>query len=305
MSENTKLSYLFDIYASDLHAHAPSFKDTFVCPLCLREVPRVADLREVVSEEHIVPGSIGGRLTTLTCRKCNVTGGSQLDADLVQRVRVGSGDYPISSRVSIGEGEFGAGIFFSTDEDSPNRIVGIPKQSDPRLVEVAHNALESGVDEISLKLRFGYNPRSSLVGLIRIAYLMLFRCFGYRYILQDFVEQVRRQIESPFEETPVLKGVRWDIGSMPVKNVITIIKCPRDLRSFFIILELLADAGRCSGVILPGLGQKSGTVYERLEGQTGRVNLEVVPVTKVPPKPDTILDPFKAWQTVFRPTEVE
>ena len=100
-----KLESLFRVYASDLARFAPELTDRFGCPLCYRVIGQTTDLREVVAEEHIVPRKLGGRIVTLTCRKCNSGHGSALDAHLIQRVKVETRRLPLRARMRIGEGE--------------------------------------------------------------------------------------------------------------------------------------------------------------------------------------------------------
>ncbi len=293
MSEISRLERLFDIYAFDLSSCTTDSRDVFICPLCLKRIIKSRHLQNIVSEEHILPESLGGSLTTLTCKECNNRQGSQLDASLVQRVRVEQGEYPINGRVFIGEGEFGADTYFPNDENAPIKIVGIPKQSNPKSVETSEIALRSGPENISLRLNFDYNPTASLVALLRVAYLMMFRCFGYRYILQDFTEQIRKQIKYPFEETLVLKGVRWQIEDIPFPNTITVIEKPENLQAFYVILKLTKDIKHLSGVILPGFDNHNESIYERLMQVSDKVSLRLVLVTTVPPLSNDILNPFQ------------
>ncbi len=67
---------------------ANSFKRV-LCPLCLQVYSEDAiDLEEPeLTEEHIIPESLGGKLVTLSCKSCNSTYGSKLDSHLVQMVR--------------------------------------------------------------------------------------------------------------------------------------------------------------------------------------------------------------------------
>jgi hypothetical protein len=102
----TKLERLFDFYSVDRGRYAPEHEGHFECPLCHKIVQKIHPLRDVVGEEHIVPKALGGRLVTLTCLKCNNDQGSDLDADLIQRVRAETGRYPFSARVRVGNGEF-------------------------------------------------------------------------------------------------------------------------------------------------------------------------------------------------------
>jgi hypothetical protein len=300
MSKKEKLEYLFDLYVANLQNLAPKSKPVFVCPLCLRKISKPQNLDDVVSEEHIIPDSLGGNITTLTCRKCNNDDGSRLDAHLIQRIRVEQGDYSINSRITVGDGEFGADIYFSNKKDTPNTIVGVSKQSNPKSVEIARIALEANPEEISLNLKLGYNYRASLVGLIRIAYLMMFRYFGYSYILRDCVEQIRRQISHPFLELPVIECVRWKIEDLSVANIVSVITEPEEFRAFYVIIKLTTDAKHLSGVIFPGFGQQSKNIYSTLAQIKNKETFTIFPLPTQNLKHNDIQDPLKTWNVIFK-----
>ncbi len=58
-------------------------------PSAFRCIPRMQSYLEEpeLTEEHIIPESLGGKLVTLSCKSCNSTYGSKLDSHLVQMVR--------------------------------------------------------------------------------------------------------------------------------------------------------------------------------------------------------------------------
>ena len=103
MSKNDKIEFLFDLYVRNWQSFTSKTKQVFVCPLCLDEFTKSEMLDNKVSEEHIIPSSLGGNFTTLTCKKCNNEDGSELDAHVIQRIRVEQGIIPINSRVTVGE----------------------------------------------------------------------------------------------------------------------------------------------------------------------------------------------------------
>jgi hypothetical protein len=47
----------------------------YACPICLRTFGR--DQVDHLSEEHVPPQSLGGKVIVLTCRRCNSEGGSR------------------------------------------------------------------------------------------------------------------------------------------------------------------------------------------------------------------------------------
>src|SRR5258708_4609166 len=73
--------------------------EMILCPLCWQE-KRLSDL----SLEHMVPSAVGGRSTTLTCRLCNNTHGSELDSHLINYQRANDamhGHGRVRSRLNV------------------------------------------------------------------------------------------------------------------------------------------------------------------------------------------------------------
>lgn len=271
MANQNEVERLFELYSSNLSTHDPSFKDTFVCPLCFRSFTRDAIQSHGITVEHIIPESIGGKLKTLTCQKCNSLDGAVVDAHLVQRIRTedklaGKSNKPLRAKVVVDKGEFNADIYLSNDEQPNIQIVGLPELSNPRLHKLAEEEfIVSKGAELTIKGRLGYKEIPSRVAIIRSAYLMMFRYFGYGYIIYDVAEPLRAQIANPNEETEILKGiVRLNRLPPEVKQAgIGILNQPENLRCFFVLLDLSTDVKRQAGVVIPGLDPESKNIYKR------------------------------------------
>lgn len=78
----------------------------------------------------------------------------------------------------------------------------------------------SKLDELKLTLSFGYIKNRFQTGLLRSAYLVLFRIFGYQYAKHDVVQVLRRRILDPSLATPDLRTL---VGELR-KNTINIDK---------------------------------------------------------------------------------
>lgn len=73
----------------------------FRCPVCLRDLPvenfGIDDIDSAITEEHIIPDSVGGRQTTLLCQRCNSTFGHKQTKWLSEWIEVNEGDAPFHS----------------------------------------------------------------------------------------------------------------------------------------------------------------------------------------------------------------
>lgn len=278
LSAETRLRARFMLYSADLASCVPGLHGQFGCPACLQvfRIPPGVLLRDVLAEEHIVSGALGGRLTTLTCRRCNNSAGSTLERHLVQRVLVENGKRPIPVRVTIGEAVHRSELHVPVDltGGEPIRIVGIPKQSDPRQVEIAKQAMLSGAKTIKLRGSFGYVHRRTVVALIRSAYLLMFRVFGYRYVLDVGARPLREQLQDPLAEAPILNSTMWRIPDVTItESCVAIVSEPQELRSFLVLLKLNDEPCHMAGVFMPPPRFDGAAFYERLASREAPAEL--------------------------------
>ena len=258
---------LFDCYAANLSACRREYTESFACPLCLRLFDRGALAACDVTEEHVVPHSLGGRVVTLTCRDCNSEAGSRLESHLVRRLErddfiSGVSKKPQPATISIAEGEIGG-----VAHRYPDRIehYGNPELSNPRLYALAVSALQSGAMPLDVQLRLAsrYQARRSWVAILRMGYLLAFCYFGYGYILHPSAQQVREQILCPDDEIVPSTAVACP-GEVPHGgNVIGLLYEPSELRCFFAVLRVRTSVVRYMGVVLPGPSANSQQLYER------------------------------------------
>lgn len=261
-----RLEALFDLYAADLKRFAPTLAGQFGCPLCLAPIPRSVPLRNVVAEEHVIPSALGGRITTLTCRRCNNDlGGSQLESHLVQRVLVEACKRPIDVTLTMQGAVMRGEMPVRSSPDEPHPIRGIGKRSDPRQVAAIQELMKAPKDEIHLDLNFGYSERRALVAVLRAAYLLMFRTFGYRYLLDASAKPVREQILNWKRDLPVLDGITWRVGEpFPSESMVALMRQPEKLRCFMVLLHLDAETRHTAGVSLPVPGSDGEDLYARI-----------------------------------------
>jgi hypothetical protein len=280
-----KLERLFSFYSADLERHAPRLRGCFACPLCYKVIQHTSPLRDVVAEEHIVPSELGGRLVTLTCRRCNNDQGSKLDAHLIQRVRVETGRYPLSARLQVGDGEFGAKLHLPQSESDLLDIVRVPQQSDPRKLKAAMSNLVAGGKDVHFKINYGYNDKQSLSGLLRAAYLLMFYHFGYQYVLDVSAKGANWQIQNPYEPTGVLEAIQWRVQDLMPTTLpmpaVTVVRQPVAYQCFMVILQLDDASNHHAAVMLPPPGQDGSEFYGRLLSPEG-AGLRTTTVVETP-----------------------
>lgn len=180
----------------------------YPCPQCVRGfAPTSLDEPGVLTVEDSPPLNIpdlGGRLKLLTCGECNHTAGTLLDAELHRREqveRIGRRERDdVRGMITIDGMRFPA-TMDTTDE------VGFTvhaDRADPETVARMREMLESGSIHAtgSFTAQDRWSRQRVRVGLLRHGYLAAFAKFGWLYVLQRHMAQIREQIADP--ETEVL-----------------------------------------------------------------------------------------------------
>lgn len=195
----TQLNQLFDLYRKSLSMVNPSTDEVFVCPLCLQVFGRDAIESRSLSIEHVPPSSIGASVTTLTCTQCNNTAGNCLQNQMEEYVRhkeFMGGRVPkrgMPARAEIGDS---AWSFVITQIPGQGRMTGFSLGShvSPKLWPTDLSLLVGKEAHVTLKLR--YSSDIVNVAYLHSAYLALFHCMGYLYIMQRALNSVRDKIAS-------------------------------------------------------------------------------------------------------------
>ena len=227
--------------------------NSVLCPLCLQAYSEDAiDLEEPeLTEEHIISESLGGKLVTLSCKSCNSTHGSKLDAHLVQMVRsqnslAGLGTVPLKGRIGI------AGNQLPAQFEVRGRTFRVGGGSPAVIEEVKDMFQKNRIESMDLNFSLGYIPSRAYLALLRIAYLAIFRKLGYRYILSP-AATVMRRIISRSENPPA------GLGNL-IAELRNISPVPREPLQFIslgdtgtvvVVITLSADGKRYYAVPMP------------------------------------------------------
>jgi len=258
---------LFECYAANLSALRPEYVDAFACPVCLRLLDREGLATGEITEDHIVPSSLRGRLVTLTCRDCNSEAGYSLESHLVRRLErddfvSGVSKKPQPATVSIGDGEIAGEAFRYPDRIELHGILAI---SNPELHARAVSILDGGdvSDEVTLRLPLVFKGLPSWMAVLRMGYLLAFACFGYGYIMHPNVQQVREQIWHPDQQVLPTRAVHCLDQWPQAGNVLGLVFAPSRLRCFYAVVTVATETVRYFGVVLPGLDDQSLDIYGR------------------------------------------
>lgn len=282
----------------------PDIDDAFMCPLCFRIFMRQALLEpEVLTLEHVPPEALGGKNADaiLLCKECNNKAGTQLDSQL--QTMLNSRDFLEMIPGASAEGKY---TFFN--DVSVPATISIPevgalnidaqsKRSNPKNLARVNSFLDALDQYQSFSWQFSIktgNTLSAEINLLRIAYLMAFRLFGYGYVMHPNSLAVREQIRNPKQEILPRAWVLHHITFNEKLVGVNVIDIPRELRSFLVIFELKSRLRRhqCA-VILPRLDTTGLDIYSWLQSQDGKqISFTHKPII---PKSVDITDPKIAF----------
>jgi hypothetical protein len=267
-SKSNRLARLFEAYASNLSICDPALQNVIACPLCLRKFTLDALESKILTEEHIISRELGGKLVTLTCKECNSSDGSELDSNLINEFRAldglsGLSGKPFKGRVKMRDAKQDVEIYFSTGKSPKIRLVGDKQRVNPASAQAIMQALEKEPKEVSFQVDFGYSPQKANVAKLRAAYLLMFRYFGYEYILHESLKEVRQQILSPGQDIIASKASIAFKHDPEELNSIGLIRSPSELRAFIVSFKVSTAIDRSFGVILPGFSSDSNGIYDR------------------------------------------
>lgn len=179
------------------------FFGKIVCPTCLKnlELSRPSE----ISEEHIFPDSVGGKLTTILCKPCNSMFGSKQTrwlGEYVELYHAKTSFHPDekkqSRRVKINGIDLG-GTWRESADGSLNLFIDRKRTSPENYTAFATHTPEPKI-QIEFNIPLLQNENLVRVGFLTSAYGLWFKNFGYSWVFQSAMEIVRKQIQFPDQE---------------------------------------------------------------------------------------------------------
>ena len=265
MTKNGKKA-LFDRYRRSLAAAGlvTAHDDSLICPLCWQETTYAG-----LSCEDFVPRSVGGRRKTLTCRKCNNKQGSFIDEHLSQFQR--------SRDAFQGHGTFRAKLIVSGNEVTANLKWGkrrkdfsvVGKASNPAVSNEIEEYFKTGkVPQLNFTILFGYAKNNFQTAVLRAAYLVLFKCFGYEYANHEIVQTIRRRICDPSIEHPRLGSLIIELRNCRLPYDKQHVVAPGKVNGvgfFLVIIRVRKATTTYLGAFLPAPGERSDEFFDLME----------------------------------------
>lgn len=262
--------------SDDLARIRPGARDVILCPLCLAMFDKSALYGDepLVTEEHIVPGSVGGRFVTLTCRRCNNEQGSSIDSHVVRMVRnldaiEGDGSN-IPGTIRFSGMQFSVKVSW-TKQDNGDVVTNfsIPGGKPEDIEELRSMMMRSNCREFEFDLNFRYRLDRMRLGLLRISYLAMFSYAGYSYILGPGPNRIRTALigTDPAPNSFLSGHIELaEVTPNPPGNLAIVPVCSGGaVIGYCIIVCLFVNRPRYFAVVMPPADFDSSLVFDHLE----------------------------------------
>ncbi len=187
---------LFDEYAKSLNVRDPKLKDMFLCPICMRPFYSESINNKAISIEHIPPQAIGSSIKTITCTKCNNDIGAKLQSHMSNHARIkdllaGRVLRPIPAKVEINGRTIHTRI---TENKGEGNWAGVSVKTQLPPDMWPENAKKYVGKKAIISLQIPASKEIVDAAYLHSAYLALFSLLGYPYVMQPFLDPIRRKI---------------------------------------------------------------------------------------------------------------
>ena len=175
----------------------PDAPACYVCPICTHGFPRESVLTGDLTEEHVPPKCFRGRGLVLTCRGCNNTSGTELDAHARRKENVAEALRGVHTKRPLRVKAMAGTLTLNAQFTSQGRNMQLkirPHLNHPETEAAFKTLMKKGTQ---IQVEYHGDRHSGLaanISWLRSAYLATFAVFGYRVVSDPAMQIVRRQI---------------------------------------------------------------------------------------------------------------
>jgi uncharacterized C2H2 Zn-finger protein len=204
----------FEQHLYDLKRISPNAGDVFVCPICLKVIPRSKVDANSVNIGHVWPKYIRNNVSkktksqqVLLCKPCNSAAGSQGDSAMQKNEKIKRGEEPETITIYYKQGHKLKHITLRmhVEEINNNPLQIKLRTTCPAEAWNGKNNNCQTYGQIVQHKPMIHVVRTGFQGPVKIgwltsAYLFAFYNLGYQYVLQSALDPVRDYIQRSFEE---------------------------------------------------------------------------------------------------------
>ncbi len=195
--------------SQELARFSNDLRGLFRCPTCLNDFPVGGNSHskehERITEEHIIPQSVGGRLTTFLCKGCNSIFGARQTRWLGEWIDLNEGKAPFPINPKKQKAKLKANGLVSNGslrlaEDGAIEFISDRRRSNPKHHDELWKAPKPAEISVSFSMPVFQNEHALRIGYLTAAYCLWFKSFGYSWVLQRALDGVRAQILNPEQD---------------------------------------------------------------------------------------------------------
>lgn len=276
----TNLKFLED---NDIINSSYSKSSSYLCPICLQSFNSINDIKNPLTLEDAPPKSLGGKSDTLTCKNCNNTCGHKIDFHLTQKLR------ELDSANLIPGTEMKVKIKLGQDS-----IQGTLIAKKDGVLEIFHSTKNNHLERLTnhmLNIKANSTITADFLksrvilenleyALLKTAYILVFKKFGYSTILEKCFEQVRQQLLNPEER--IYPNGFWFNPPYPKKFCGVYFICNSGIESLLVLFEAKTKyTSRMFGAILPlpvrPIEEVLDNINKRFDSNDGSFTLRLYP----------------------------
>ena len=250
----------------------------YVCPLCCNGF-HIDALEQTfpnpLTLEDLPPKSVGGKPQILTCKSCNNTGCYRLDKAIKESLTLEQ----FSKRNPFAE------LSVKLSFNNSNRVKATTHFINDKTLTVKFQTKNNPYagrkfEEMRIawdhsKFDLGFQNYNPTVGLIRIGYLLAFKCLGNAILLDGNSVKIREQLQNP--ETLMLPHT--SIIELPddldEKTGLHFVIKPREIMSFLVVFQIkIKKIRKQIGVFIPAPKKQGWDSYTTIQNISNPTEIE-------------------------------
>ncbi len=255
------------------------------CPICLRPMTLFGSENAVkVSRGHLFPKSCDPNRPFVAEREhCNNAFGSRYESELahqvwVDRFRMKEISPPETIKLFNARRDV-----VTVNGNSCRSFAQIENDGVSLTLDIEGGQLRPDLPDLAVK---DADLSSALVALLHVAYLRMFHTWGYEYVFDPAVDELRndlawaarapRSAESVARRFWRYNGAREAHEKLGEWHELIIATKPRELATFMVFVPVLKQ--RSYAVLVPGFGEAARIAYERARGAKRPIDIEAASI---------------------------
>lgn len=258
-------------------------EDIYICPLCMNGFLIMTldqSMPNPLTIEHVPPENAGGRQKLLLCKKCNSSKGHKDDhiiPKILKLEHLSRGKPKI-----IGTGKVtlfpGSNLFLRLEAKPDHGLIfHIDDLKNPAITSRLETFFAERQNyQVNFTLQTPSKKRYA-EALLQCGYLLAFNYFGYSFLLEPNIGNIRNHIHNPKDYPLPHSSVVTGDNFSYFKEGIHMVTSPHELSCYAVMFTTRAsNMTKQNIVFLPGPGAKAWKSFNNLEKLNSSINLSLI-----------------------------